>query len=203
MSVNLPPSNASNPPTTLNPAPAIAIDQQKLSSAIASAISTIQQLADKIQRFTLHLFSFLHEKISSSELPPLIAKSYEIATEIEKGFNIAACLPIVGTACSSIRAIAGELQLVAAAITMLVGKAGFLISKHYQIENKTLEKWREISSLGAEHVIHGCLNFIRGSGEALLGSLTFGIGNVVLLVPNLRQDEPFAPAFPYGSITLK
>lgn len=118
----------------------------------------------------------------------------EIFTGIEKGFNIAGCLPVVSFFSGTLRAIAGKVQALAGAIISAIGFINFLISPN--------ERWASMTNLGSEMAIHGALNMLRGYGEALLSISTL-VGNLFLLIPNMTKKESFSPYFAYGEFTEK
>lgn len=113
-------------------------------------------------------------------------------TGIEKGFNIAGCIPVVAFFSGAIRATAGKVQLLAGAVMAGAGGIGYLATKQ--------QKWKNIMKLGAEFVLHGALNVIRGFGEAFLAGATI-VGNLFLLIPNLAKKDKFSPFIPYGTFT--
>lgn len=203
-------SIANDPIPTLNApeVPASSPDQIKrlptifYTSKITAFLDEAKRCVEKIRNAALSLFDRLHERVTTTPLPPLVEKTFSLATQIEKIFNVAACVPFFGVAFSSIRVIAGKVQLVSGTALMLIGKMGFLVCSQFHSDEDISSKWKTISNLGSEHVIHGALNILRGLGEGLLCFYTFGVGNLVLLVPNLRNEEPFTPFFTYG-ITLK
>ncbi|HEV8053050.1 MAG TPA: hypothetical protein VGP47_11200 [Parachlamydiaceae bacterium] len=112
-------------------------------------------------------------------------------TNIEKNFNIAGCIPVVSLLSGAMRAIAGKIQVIVGAVIATTGFINLMIT-----QNSRWEKW---VNLGSELMIHGTLNIFRGLGEALLCGTT-GVGNVVLLIPNMNKDDMFSPYLAYGTV---
>lgn len=109
---------------------------------------------------------------------------------IETGFNMAECTPILCIYSGILRTIAGKVQQTVGWIFAAVGGIGLLVSSD--------DKWGRVCELGFKHMIHGALNVIRGFGTALLGINSYGgLGNVFLLIPNLKQKPPFSPYYDY------
>lgn len=168
-------------------------------STLVDMIENAKNIASKVQQKANEIFIMVREKITETPLSPVIAKLYSISTQVEIALNVAACLPILGTAFSWLRMTAGKIQLLAGAAILVFGKAGYVISQYGRADEKTLNKWKIISSYGAENVLHGCLNVLRGLGEILIGAATLGFGTVALLIPNIAlPKEPFAPVIKYG-----
>ncbi len=121
----------------------------------------------------------------------------KFGTQIEKGFNIAGCLPIVGMFSGAIRATLGKIQAVVGLVLMGTGAIGAICAR----DATTHARYLKLQKLGQEHTLHGVLNVIRGLGEAFTCSAFFGVGNLVFLIPNLSQDDKFSPIFKYGTLT--
>ena len=110
----------------------------------------------------------------------------ETFTKIEKGFNVAGGIPIVGIVFASLRAAVATIQAVAAFLF-----AAFSLFAQV-IDSANADKWEERASLGLEHMIHGGLNYLRAIGEVFTS--TFAIP---LIVQACREDK-FEPVFKYG-----
>lgn len=118
-----------------------------------------------------------------------------IGTKIETLFNYAGCCPFVGAISGILRAALGKIQAVSGLALMAVGVVGSVVTD----SRASKERFNRIFQLGKEHTIHGALNAIRGWAEVAT-SAVFGIGNLVFLIPNIYQDEPFSPFFfKYGT----
>jgi hypothetical protein len=167
-------------------------------STMSDFVENAKSVMSKAQQKTNEAIQTLREKVQETPLSPMVTKTYSVTTQVEMAFNIAACLPLIGTAFSWLRILSGKIQVVAGAAIMVGGKAGYFISKFGQANELTLNKWKIIANFGAENVLHGCLNILRGLGETLIGAATLGFGSVSLLIPNLIIREPFAPAVKYG-----
>lgn len=113
-------------------------------------------------------------------------------TNIEKGFNFAGCLPVVSLFSGALRMLAGKIQAVAGAVMAGIGFIGHLATKK--------PYWKNTMNLGAEFVLHGALNVLRGFGEAALSATTV-LGNLFLFIPNMAKRDKFSPYIPYGSLT--
>lgn len=120
-----------------------------------------------------------------------------VLTNVEKVFNVIDCMPYgIGMISGAIRFKLGKIQMIAGAAIAGVGLVGQLVG-----EDKY--KWKQVTRLGVEHMIHGGLNSLRGLGTVLLGAATLGFGNLCLLIPNIAKDDPFSPEFKYGTFTSK
>lgn len=168
-------------------------------STLIDMVENGKNIAAKVQQKANEIFIMVRDKIIETPLSPVVAKLYSIFTQVEIALNVAACLPILGTAFSWLRMTAGKIQLLIGAAILVFGKAGHVISQYGRADEKTLNKWKIISSYGAENVLHGCLNVLRGLGEILIGAATLGFGTVALLIPNIAlPKEPFGPVIKYG-----
>ena len=116
----------------------------------------------------------------------------EALTNVEKVFNVAECIPIVGIVSSALRFVLAKVQLAVGIIFLTLGLVLTLLS-----QNQRQHSWVK---LGVEHIMHGILNGIRGSLTFALGMYTYGIGNIICLVPNLIIKPTFSPVLRYGSI---
>jgi len=119
-------------------------------------------------------------------------RTKHVFTNIEKCFNIAGSLPIVSMFSGTLRFIAGKIQAVVGAIIALTGLVNYTFTKD--------RLWKDVALLGAEFIIHGALNTLRGLAEALLCARTL-VGNLVLLIPNMAKEDIFSPYCEYGILT--
>lgn len=126
----------------------------------------------------------------------------QVSDSIERGFNLAACIPVVGTYSSPGRIVFGASQVMLGSIVQISGLTGLIVSYLNNEKGKVEKEWGKIAELGTEHAIHGALNILRGIGEFFVSLITFSIGNVVLLIPNIMRDTPFAPAVAYGKMGI-
>ncbi len=114
-------------------------------------------------------------------------------TKVEKNFNIAGSLPIVGLVSGPTRAVAGKIQFLAGLAFFAIGAVGIALGKDKKY-------WTKVASFGAEQVIHGALNCIRGYGEFLLAKC-YGL-NFMLFIWQNRKDVGFEPQFfKYGHLS--
>jgi hypothetical protein len=80
-------------------------------------------------------------------------------------------------------------------------EVGHMMAYKNGADKKKLDRWQLLSKMGTEHIQHGCLNVLRATGGLVLGSMTFGFGSVLLIIPNMINHRNFAPYFAYGSLT--
>lgn len=120
----------------------------------------------------------------------MITEINKSAHMIEKAFNVAGSLPIIGIFSGTVRAIAGQVQAVAGATFALIG----LVRQQFSTD----AKWSEMTRAGVEHGMHGMLNVIRGLGESMLSTLV--IGSAIPLAFNLYKTEKFSPYYEYGTM---
>ena len=123
----------------------------------------------------------------------MVNNVHKIMHNVEVGFNVLACVPVVGVFTSALRIAAGKVQAVAGAVLATVGFVGELVSKD--------PKWKKVTKLGCEHFIHGVLNIFRGLGELVVGKLGLyiGVGSLVLIIPNIMKNgEKFGPVYDYS-----
>jgi hypothetical protein len=168
--------------------------------SIKHVMSMAQALIKKVQIASQEVFQQLQEQIKKTSLTPCISNVNKVAVDIEKAFNILGCTPFVCVLSGSLRAIFGKLQIIAGILTAALGELALFFCTKRGEDIELTKKWHTLSKLGAEHIIHGCLNTLRGNGEALLGSMTLGVGNIVLLIPNLSLNRNFSPFFAYGTL---
>ncbi|KIA76214.1 MULTISPECIES: hypothetical protein [Parachlamydia] len=121
---------------------------------------------------------------------------------LETGFNILECVPIVGGFTSAVRTKLGAMQAVAGLVCMVVAGIGIFASNCLR-DQEAKRKFEAVGRFGAEHTLHGALNMIRGATVVFISACTSGIGNVVMLAPNMAKDEMFTPFFKYGEFTEK
>lgn len=113
-----------------------------------------------------------------------------LITNIEKTFNMAECAPVLCIYSGILRTIAGKVQQAAGWIFIIMGAFGSIISRD--------SKWEDIYELGFKHIVHGALNTLRGCGTVLLSINTFGVGNILLLIPNILHKPAFGPRYGYN-----
>jgi hypothetical protein len=168
--------------------------------AIRETISCLQALNEKIQNTVIETFKEIHEHLKPVPFNSIILKMNEIGSNIERGFNIAATVPFIGTMTSAIRITLAKILFLAGAIFASVIESIHFIASKAGADNELLYLLRTLSTLGLEYMIHGCLNVIRGASELMIGACTFGLGSVVLIIPNMAAGRNFTPFFGYGSL---
>lgn len=110
-------------------------------------------------------------------------------TNVERSFNIAGSIPVVALVSGSLRATAAKAQFLAGLAFGLVGLIG-------QIASANTKKYENITDKASEQIIHGFLNFVRGTAELLLG-ITF-IGTLGILAYQSLSERKFEPIIPYS-----
>lgn len=93
-------------------------------------------------------------------------KLNSLLTEVEKKFNFAGSLPVVGAFSGALRTMAAQAQAIAGAILALFGLIGKLVHN--------TSDWSELADVGLQHFVHGVLNFVRGLGEMILAASVVG-----------------------------
>lgn len=152
-------------------------------------------------------FESLKKLIEKKDLVPLITSIHSNATEAEVVFNVVACIPYLGGIGCAIRTVAGKVQIVAGGSVFAFAELALYLDTKKQKNFHPLSssdaraKLALLSKFGREHVIHGCLNVLRGLSELALMGCTYGIGNVLLIAPNMMNRRDFKPFIPYGILT--
>lgn len=157
--------------------------------AFTNAVSTIFQ---RVQRH-----------IETINLAHTIQEVNKLFTDAEKIFNIVACIPILGVLSSTVRGFLGQVQALCGVGIAAISEVGKLMTSNKGEEYHLKQKWEVLSQFGLEFAVHGCLNTLRGTFEAGIGTYTLGMGNILLLVPNMANNRNFNPYLPYGIITNK
>lgn len=115
-----------------------------------------------------------------------------LLNRVESLFNFAECTPILCIYSGILRTIAGKVQQVVGCILAVIGTIGSFIAP------RSSTNWSDVCEWGLSHITHGALNVLRGFSTTLLAVNTCGgLGNVLLLIPNLEQNPPFSPTFTY------
>lgn len=132
---------------------------------------------------------------------PSFSSINDFCRAAEKVFNVAECMPVVVYVSSPLRSLAGHVQLLAGGVTSIVGMSGHIYSVATKQDAATTKKWERLAMFGLEHVIHGSLNILRSLGALFIANHTFmSLGNVVLIIPNMAQEEKFGPVMEYGTL---
>lgn len=176
--------------------PAVTFNQID-TGTISQYAQVAQQYAVQAQEAIKEAFRTLQHKVESAPVKLIIRQSYKYATQAEKVFNVAACIPVLGGLFATVRKFAGMVQFTAALITVIVARTGYLIGQHLGSAQDNLDKWEQLTKAGAEHMIHGALNVIRGLGELLVSTYAFSL---LLAIPNyyLMESNPSGSHFKYG-----
>jgi len=119
-------------------------------------------------------------------------KTQRMFSQIEKGFDIAACIPGVAIVSGSILAIAGKVQFLAGAVIGAIGTVGHALTNS--------RKWEAMMETGLELVIHGGLNVAKGVSQAALGTTL--IGSPLVCIPfYFAKKAEIIPSFHYGIVS--
>ncbi|MGK5595335.1 MAG: hypothetical protein ACSNEK_08265 [Parachlamydiaceae bacterium] len=120
---------------------------------------------------------------------------------IEQVFNLLECIPIVGIVSSITRAHLGAMQATAGIVTIIAGGIGLFSTSFLTNNPQTKEMFERVVRFGQDHTLHGALNYLRGQSVAFAGLMTGGMGNVVMVIPNLMNG--FEPVFAYRQNTMQ
>lgn len=185
-------------------------DLLKTSSfSITQIIKIAQSALNNTKNFGVLLFNGIQDRVHTTSITPIINNINSLSTDVEKILNIAGSAPWIGFLAGTVQSLAGQAQAIAGIAIMIISELSLIFAEisradlnlKIKIDPKVVIKWQILSKLGMELTIHGCLNAIRGTGVALLCSYTFGLGNVILLIPNLSRGRNFSPYFEYGTVT--
>lgn len=172
------------------------------SPGVTSTIYEIKNATDTVVGKSKMIFSQLEETLTTTPADALIQRVHATCTRLEKTFNVLGCMPFIGAASGGLRAVLGHIQVLAGAAFAALGEIGVFVCHQRKSEAALAHKWKSIAVLGAEMILHGCLNIMRGYGEAVLGQYSFGLANIVLLVPNVYKEDAFSPYLAYGTLNL-
>lgn len=187
-----------NEPIQLPPLNADLVAQAAATSK--HVLSTAHSALNTLRETTCEWFDFIQRKVIVTEIPQLIASTNKACSDIERGFNIGGCIPGFGILSGTVRKLLAIGQVIVGVAITALSELGRFIAKQTSKEDLS-DKWEMLSRFGLEHILHGCLNIMIGTGEVLAGSYTLGLGNVVFLAPNLINNRNFMPYFAYGSLT--
>lgn len=116
---------------------------------------------------------------------------------IETGFNVLGSIPVVQVGSGIVRANLGYVQFLSGCG---IGGLG-LLGQFIHGDSKSMDN---TTKLGAEHMMHGALNTIRGFGESIVGIMPLvspvPLGVTLSVMPltiQLLSKEGFAPRFKY------
>lgn len=123
-------------------------------------------------------------------------KFSRLATEIERGFNVAGNIPVVSIVSGSLRMLVGKAQAVAGALLWAASKVGAATTA----DRLSKRRFALLGKFGAMHFQHGLANIFRGMVEVTLGGTFGGLGSIFMVIPNLSEPRPFDPTFKYRSL---
>jgi len=169
-------------------------------SPLHQAITTAQTLIQKVQKAASTIFEKIQEKVIQTPLKPILINIIAIGTDLERGLNLASSTPVLCLLSGPLRILIGKAQVIAGSLIAAIGETGLFMNAKPEANMESIYKWHTISKLGIEHIIHGCLNILRGTGETYLATYTMGLGNIILLIPNLGHGRNFDPFFGYGTL---
>lgn len=167
---------------------------------VAQAISVIQTFVQKVHKAAQEIFNKIRDIVVVTALRLYITAINQTGTDVEKIFNILNSMPFFALLFGPLRVVAGKIQTLTGALLAGLGELGAFIGRQTGAPPELMHKWNTISKLGLEHIIHGSLNVLRGSGESLIAGYTMGLANMLLFVPNLSNNRNFAPYFTYGTL---
>jgi hypothetical protein len=188
-----------NPPIQLPP-----VNDDLIVKAAATSkqiLSTAQSALKTLKDTGSDWFDYVQHKVIVTEIPQLIASTNKACSDVERGFNIAGCIPGFGILSGAVRTLIAKAQVIIGIEIKALSELGKFFAKQTSEEGDLNNKWDTLSRFGLEHILHGCLNIMIGTGEVLAGSYTLGLGNVVFLAPNLINNRNFMPYFAYGRLT--
>ena len=142
---------------------------------VRETVNFAQALNEKIQKTVDEAFANLHEHLNRLPFEEIIEKINEYGTNVERGFNIAAVVPVLGTLTSAARLTCAKIQFLAGAILACMAEALHFIASKSSVDREFLKSMRTLSTLGLEFMIHGVLNYIRATGELVIGTCTLGL----------------------------
>ena len=167
---------------------------------VREAVHFMQALNKKMQAVVQETFAYLHSQLKRVPLDEWIARVNEMGTHVERAFNIAAVVPVLGTLTSAARMTCAKIQFLAGAILACTAEFVHLVASKSSVEKEFLVSMRILSALGLEFMIHGVLNYMRAAGELIVGTCTLGLGSIALIVPNIYNYRNFTPVFAYGTL---
>lgn len=109
----------------------------------------------------------------------------DVGNLVERYFNIAACVPVLGKISGSIRHETGGLQFAFGVILGIMGGVCSLTTNN--------KNWNQVCYLGGKFLLHGALNVLRGRAEDVVG--TNILRSPCLILPNLLTN--FEPVISY------
>jgi hypothetical protein len=124
-------------------------------------------------------------------------KLNQTLTTVEKGFNIAGSVPVVGIFSGALRTKLSLVQVISGLAIGIIGFVGKLFSNQ--------EKWESLRNAGVEHLVHGALNWVRGNVEVLAG-ITI-VGSLALGAFQLwgreasKNGNGFSPLISYNGVS--
>jgi len=164
-------------------------------------VAIANQAFHDLKNISHELFQKLEKQVIATKISASILVINKIYTDIEKIFNITGCIPGIGILSGSFRVILGKLQTITGIAIVATSELGQFLATRAGMDNLLINKWKILSQFGLEHILHGCLNVLRGTGEMLIGQYTMGLGNLPLIIPNLINGRNFNPYFSYGALT--
>lgn len=173
----------------------------ELSNQFFSHISaTAQEVLNFAQIEATHYQAQLQTTLQEVEVSQLIQGFNQSCTSIEKVFNIASCMLWVSGYSSPLRIMFGQAQALAGIALKVFSEIMLLASNtNEELDNdpELIEKWQQLSKFGSDLIVHGSLNTVRGTIELFINNITFSIGNLALVLPNILYGRNFAPLITY------
>lgn len=154
---------------------------------------------EQMNHLAVDLYFETQRKIEQIDLPNTVGIANKACTDAEKIMNVAACLPFVGWISGYARFLLGQAQAIAGVALAVLSEIGRIMTSQDDGQINLKHKWEALYKIGIEYAIQGCLNAVRGFFESAVGTYTFGVGNILLLIPNQINQRNFAPYLAYGS----
>lgn len=166
-----------------------------------NAASSVKTSFVNLQQQAITSFEKLKDRISKSAIDPTIKRINDFCCDLERILNLAGCLPGVAVPSGLLRTTIGTAQTISGIAISILGEIGSYLAIKESKEASLVTKWNVIAKTGLEYTIHGCLNVVKGSVEASIGGYLFGIGNLLMLAPNVLNGREFRPFFAYGTLS--
>ena len=142
---------------------------------------------NKVSEYATNVFEKIKTNVANQNFDGWLTTINIYAEQVEKGFNMTECVPLVCVVSSYLRVLAGKLQVLCGMIIASVGEIG-KIACPTQENPELFRKFHVIAIYGTSHVLHGCLNIFRGVATGYLAAYPLsGFGNLLLLMPNLNN----------------
>lgn len=161
---------------------------------------TAKSALNNLKTYATVLYLHIQKQIVLLDIDAVNNQTNKMYADAEKVFNIAECLPLIGWISGSLRTLLGQMQAVGGIALTTLGELGVYMASENPQDAALKKKWELLSKIGIEMTVHGCFNTMRGTVAAVIGSYTFGAGNLLLLVPNMINQRNFGAFLQYGAM---